>query len=58
MVVAISWLVGTLCGYGITQVFDTGCDQPTNTEQPDAQRQARASDCRPRELSLLQFDPK
>jgi hypothetical protein len=37
MAVVISWLVGTLCGYGIAQVFDTGCDQPTNIEQPDAQ---------------------
>jgi hypothetical protein len=35
VVVMISWLFGALCGYGIAQMFDTGCDQ--STEQPDTQ---------------------
>jgi hypothetical protein len=35
VVVMLSWLFGALCGYGIAQIFDAGCDQ--STEQPDAQ---------------------
>ena len=32
--IVISWLVGVVCGYGLVQVFDTGCDNPTSVDQP------------------------
>jgi hypothetical protein len=31
--IVISWLVGGVCGFGIAQVFNTGCDQLPNVEQ-------------------------
>jgi hypothetical protein len=33
--IVISWLVGAMCGYGIAQVLDTGCDNPTSVDQPE-----------------------
>jgi hypothetical protein len=34
-VIVISWLVGVVCGFGMTQMLSTGCDNPASVDQPE-----------------------